>query len=130
ALRRELGLRGALRLESDPRKADYVLRGRVLPLGLRSNSFSSFVVALEYQVTLTLELEVLRKEGDVLRLPQRALSESDVYLGSQDIEVTRTNRLEALRHLSDVLATRVVDRVEWLTEPKAAAQPAGEGGGG
>ena len=122
ALRRELGLRGAIRLASDPKGADYVLRGRVLPLGIRSNSFSSFVVALEYQVTLRLELEVLRKEGDVIRLPSRALSESDVYLASQDIEVTRTNRLEALRHLSDVLATRVADRMEWMAEPRSVPQ--------
>ena len=50
ALRRELSLRGTLRLTSDPERADYVLRGRVMPLGLRSNSFSSFVVALEYRV--------------------------------------------------------------------------------
>ena len=130
ALRRELGLRGALRLEADPKRADYVLRGRVLPLGLRSNSFSSFVVALEYQVTLRLELELLRKEGDVIRLPARALSESDVYLASQDIEVTRTNRLEALRHLSDVLATRVVDRVEFLSAPRAESTTAPAGGTG
>ncbi len=132
ALRRELGLRGALRLESNPARADYVLRGRVLPLGLRSNSFSSFVVALEYQVTLTLELELLRREGDVIRLPARALSESDVYLASSDVEVTRTNRLEALRHLSDVLATRVVDRVEWLSAPRdeTAADPRSAAGAG
>lgn len=121
ALRRELGLRAALRLEPDPGRADYVLRGRVLPLDLRSNSFSSFVVALEYQVTLSLELELLREAGDVIRLPPRSLSESDIYLASQDIEVTRTNRLEALRHLSDVLATRVADRIEWISQPRAAA---------
>lgn len=132
ALRRELGMRGALSLEPDPSRADFVLRGRVLPIDLRSNSFSSFVVALEYQVTLALELELLRREGDVIRLPARALSESDVYLASPDIEVTRTNRLEALRHLSDVLATRVVDRVEWISAPRAgaASTPSGSGGGG
>lgn len=123
AVRRELGLRGSLRLESDPERADYVLRGRVLPLDLRSSSFSSFVVALEYQITLGLELELLRQEGDVIRLPDTALRESDVYLASQDVEVTRTNKLEALRHLSDVLATRVADRIEWISEPRAAQRP-------
>ena len=102
----------------------------MLPIDLRSNSFSSFVVALEYQVTLALELELLRREGDVIRLPARALSESDVYLASPDIEVSRTNRLEALRHLSDVLATRVVDRVEWISAPRDGAPPTPSGGGG
>ena len=77
-----------------------------------------------------IELELLRKEGDVIRLPARALSESDVYLASQDIEVTRTNRLEALRHLSDVLATRVVDHVEFLSAPRAESTTAPAGGTG
>ncbi len=129
ALRRELGVRSALRLVSDPQRADYVVRGRVKPLGLRSNSFSSFVVALEYQVTLALDLEVLRRQGDVIRLPAAALSENDVYLASQDVEVTRTNRLEALRHLSDVLATRVADRLEWLSRPAAPPKAPGAAGG-
>ena len=122
SLRREIGLRGRIDLVADPAHADYVLRGRILPLGLRSNSFSTFVVAIEYKVTLQLELEVLRAEGDVIRLPGPSLSESDIYLASQDIEVTRSNRLEALRHLSDVLATRVADSVEWIAFDQAAPE--------
>lgn len=118
ALTRELSLRGTFQLERDPRRADFVLRGRVKPLGLRGNSFSAFLVAIEYQVTLALELELLRAEGDVIRLADAELSESDIYLASQDVEITRTNRLEALRHVSDLLATRVADRVEWITEPR------------
>ena len=59
SLRREIGLRGRIDLVADPARADYVLRGRILPLGLRSNSFSTFVVAIEYMVTLQLELEDL-----------------------------------------------------------------------
>ena len=129
ALRRELGVRSALRLVSDPQRADYVVRGRVKPLGLRRNSFSSFVVALEYQVTLALELEVLRRQGDVIRLPAATLSENDVYLASPDVEVTRTNRLEALRHLSDVLATRVADRLEWMSRPAIPPKAPGAAGG-
>lgn len=129
ALRREIALRSALSLESDPTRADYVLRGRVLPLEARSNSFSSFVVALEFKVTLALELEVLRREGDAVRLPRRALVEDDVYLSSPDVEVTRTNRLEALRHLSDLLAGRVADRIEWMSQPPRAER-AVDGAGG
>lgn len=122
SLRREIGLRGRFDLVSDPKRADYVIRGRILPMGLGSNSFSSFVVAIEYKLTLRLELEVLRKEGDVIRLPMRTLVESDIYLASQDVEVTRSNRLEALRHLSDVLATRVADSVEWIAFDGATSE--------
>ena len=76
-----------------------------------------------------LELEVLRRQGDVIRLPARALSENDVYLASPDVEVTRTNRLEALRHLSDVLATRVADRLEWMSRPAIPPKAPGAAGG-
>jgi len=128
ALRREFGLRGRFELIADPEQADYVLRGRILPIALRSNSFSTFVVAIEYKLTLELQLELLRAKGDVIRLPAQGLRESEVYLASQDVEVARSNRLEALRHLSDILATRVADSVEWIAHSEAPASPeAGEG---
>ena len=114
ALRRELGLRRRFVMVTDPKASDLVIRGRIRPLVTRSNSFSSFVAALEYRVRLTLDLEVVRASGDVVRLDSRALSETDIYLASPDIEVTRSNRLEALRHLSDILATRIADSLEWI----------------
>ena len=74
------------------------------------NSFSSFFVALEYKVTLSLVLELVRASGDIIRLSPRALSESDIYLASPDIEVSRTNKREVVRHLSDLLAVRAAAR--------------------
>ena len=123
ALRREFGLRGRFKLINDPARADYVLRGQIRPVELASNSFSSFVVALEYRMTLSLDLELLRASGDIIRLSPRALTESDVYLASPDIEVNRTNRREAVRHLSDVIAVRVADSVEWIATPSESAPP-------
>jgi hypothetical protein len=117
ALRREFDLRGRFELVNDPARADYVLRGKILPVRMVGNSFSSFVVALEYKVTLSLVLELVRASGDIIRLSPRALSESDVYLASPDIEVSRTNKREAVRHLSDLLAVRVADSVEWIATP-------------
>lgn len=119
ALRREFDLRGAFRLVDDPAAADYVLRGRIQPLAVASNSFSSFVVAVEYRVTLSLDLEVRKRGGDVVRLAPAGLTESDIYLASPDVEVTRTNRQEALRHLSDLIAARAADSLEWLARPAA-----------
>ena len=117
ALRREFDLRGRFELVNDPARADYVLRGKILPVRMVGNSFSSFVVALEYKVTLSLVLELVRASGDIIRLSPRALAESDVYLASPDIEVSRTNKREAVRHLSDLLAVRVADSVEWIATP-------------
>ncbi len=117
ALRREMEARGALRLVNDPADADLVLRGHVRPLHTRSKSFSSFVAALEYSVTLELDLEVVRASGDIVRLDSEMLSETDVYLASADIEVTRTHRLEALRRLADIMASRIADTIELMERP-------------
>lgn len=117
AMRREFGARGRVDFVNDPNAADFVLRGRIGPLEERSRSFSRFVAAVEYGVTLQLDLEVLLRGGDVIRLDSAMLSESDVFLASADIEVTRSNRLEVLRRLSDLLASRVADSIELIERP-------------
>jgi hypothetical protein len=120
ALRRKMSQRRRFDVVVDPAEADVVLRGRIRPLLVRSNTFSSFVAALEYEVTLALDLEVVRGSGDIVRLNPRGLSEKELYLASPDIEVTRTNRLEALRHLSDILASRIADSLEMMEYPISA----------
>ena len=117
ALRREMTTRAGLRVVDDPGGAELVLRGRIRPVNIRSQSFSSFVAALEFSLTLQLDLEIVRGEGDVVRLDPTMLAATDVYLASADVEVTRTNRLELLRRLSDVLATRVADALELMERP-------------
>lgn len=117
ALRREVGGRARLALIEDPSSAALQLSGRIRPLDITSRSFSSFVAALEYSLTLALDLEVRLANGDVVKLDPAMLSETDSYLASPDIEVTRTNRLEALRRMSDLLATRVADAIELLDQP-------------
>jgi hypothetical protein len=112
ALRREFLRRGALRLVSDPEDADLVIRGRVLPLLTRSRSFSDVVLALEYDVTCSLELWVGRRDGSTLELDPNALRTSEIYLASADVESSRKNREEALRRLSSVLAGRVHDALD------------------
>lgn len=117
ALRREMEARGTVRLVNDPADAELVLRGRIQPLITQSLSFSSFVAAIEYTVTMQVDFEVLRASGDVIRLDPTMLTEAEPYLASADVEVTRTHRLEALRHLSDVLASRVADSLELMERP-------------
>jgi hypothetical protein len=117
ALRREVGGRARLRLTDDPANAELQIRGRIHPLETTSRSFSSFVAALEYSLTLELDLEVRLASGDVVHLDSTMLSETESYLASPDIEVTRTNRLEALRRLSDQLASRVADTIELIERP-------------
>jgi outer membrane lipopolysaccharide assembly protein LptE/RlpB len=127
ALRREVGGRARLQLTNEPESAELRIRGRIRPLETTSRSFSSFVAALEYSLTLVLDLEVQLAGGDVVKLDSTMLSETESYLASPDIEVTRTNRLEALRHLSDQLASRVADTIE-LIEAPAPEKPESAGG--
>lgn len=127
AMRREISGRAGFDFVNDPNGADLVLRGRIRQLDTRSVAFSRFVAALEYGVTLNLDLELLLAGGDVIRLDPRMLSESDSYLASADIEVTRTNRLEVLRRLSDLLASRVADSIELIESPIPESDA--EGGG-
>lgn len=123
ALRRELASRGRFELVADPAGADYVVRGRVRPVDQQGSSFSALVVAAEYRLTLSLDLEVVRRAGHVLRLAPAALRETEHYLASPDVEVMRTNRLEAFRRLSDLIAARVADSLDGLVEPIAEARP-------
>lgn len=117
ALRRELAGRARLRLIDDPDAAQLRIHGRIRPIDITSRSFSSFVAALEYSLTLALDLEVRLANGSVVRLDPQMLSETDSYLASPDIEITRTNRLEALRRISDLLAVRVADALEMMEHP-------------
>jgi hypothetical protein len=117
ALRREFLRRGAFELTSDPAAADVVVSGRVLPLETNSSSFSSAVLALEYQVSMTLALEATRKDGSTVPLDARSLHETERYLASADVEALRRNREEALRRLAGLLAVRVHDEVFELVAP-------------
>jgi hypothetical protein len=121
AIRREFDVRGVFDVVNDPNRADVVVRGRIGQLDTTSKSFSRFVAAVEYGLTVRLDLEVVLLSGDIVRLDSGTLTESDVYLASPDIEVTRTNRLEVLRRLSDVLASRVADSIELLERPISEA---------
>jgi hypothetical protein len=109
ALTREFRQRGALRLVDDPAAADLVIGGAVKRVDIRRRSFSSILFALEYEVRMELGLTVSQRDGTPVPIDANALAESERYLASSDVEVTRTNRQEALRRLAGVLAGRVHD---------------------
>ena len=111
ALRREFLRRGAFQLTDDPAKADVVVSGKVLPLQTQSTSFSSVVMALEYQVSVTLDLVAKRADGSEVALDRRSLRETERYLASADVNALRRNREEALRRIASLLAVRVHDEV-------------------
>lgn len=109
ALRREFLRRGALRVVEDPDGADLVIGGAVLPVIWSTRSFSSVNFAIEYEIVLRLRLEVTRQDGEKILLDPTALTDSELYLASADVEVTRKNREEALRRVASAVAERVHD---------------------
>lgn len=120
ALRKEFLRRGGLRLISDPDRADLVVGGKVLPIDTVPRSFSSIVLALEYEVGVAVEMNVRRRDGTALTIDRRSLRETELYLASSDVEVGRKNREEALRRIFQVLAGRVIDSIylEGQEEPE------------
>ncbi len=117
ALRREFLRRGAVRLTEDPNEADLVLTGSVLPLESSGSSFSSAVLVIEYQLTLSLAIQATRGDGTEVPLDPRALRESERYLVSPDVEATRKNRDEALHRIAAQLAGRVHDALAEVLTP-------------
>src|SRR5690606_25366716 len=109
ALVREFQRRGNATVVRNPAGADLVLSGLVRPLVTRSRSFSSVELALEYEVELSVELSARRPDGTAVDIDRSVLRDWELYLASADVEVERKNREEALRRLSQLLATRVHD---------------------
>ena len=109
ALRREFLRRGGARVIESPDGADLVLSGRVLPIQARSRSFSSVAQALEYELTLEVELQAWLSDGRQVPIDRRATRESERYLASADAEALRKNREEAIRQAATLMAGRVYD---------------------
>ena len=129
ALLREFQRRGGLDIVGSSDEADLVLSGSVLPFGTGARSFSSVAFALEYEISMSVDLTAKRRDGKSIHFGPGILRASELYLASSDVEVLRKNREEAIRRVSVLLASRVHDALaEKLTaapEREAPAQPAG-----
>jgi hypothetical protein len=121
ALREGVLRRGSTRLVSDPRRADLVIKGTVMPLETLSTSFSTVALAIEYTVRMELDVEMRTADGDRIEIDRNALRESELYLASADVEAARKNRREALQRLADVLASRVHDALDLYLQERGAS---------
>jgi outer membrane lipopolysaccharide assembly protein LptE/RlpB len=123
ALRREFLRRQGVRLVEDTSRADLVLDGRVRTVRSRAATVDSLVLALEYEVTIELDLEARRADGRKVPLDRESLRDSERYLASADQEATRKNRTEALRRVASVLAGRAYTALAETLEQQAEAAP-------
>jgi Lipopolysaccharide-assembly len=117
ALRRELLRRGGSDLSEDPDSADLVVTGNVRPLEVAPRSFSSVVLAYEYEVTLSVDLVAHRRDGSELPVEASALRESERYLASADVEAQQKNRQEALRRVAQLVAARFFESLSLELAP-------------
>jgi hypothetical protein len=117
ALRREFLRRRGARVIEDAAQADLVLSGSVRSLGEQGEAFSSVVLAIEYQLSMQLELSARRPDGSDVPIDPGAQRETEVYLSSPDVEAQRKNREEAVRHLAATLAGRVYDSLYETLSP-------------
>lgn len=122
AVRKEFARRGAMRVVDSPEGAGYVVTGRISSVNTSRRSFSSVVLALEYEITVRLEL-TLERPGTPIGFDNRALSESELYLASADVEATRKNRQEALRRVAGLLAVRIHDLLVEVAPPEEPPVP-------
>jgi hypothetical protein len=107
ALRKEFLRRGIVRVISDPKRADLVIRGSVTRAKVESRTVSTISASLEQQVDLGLVLRAESDAADPFVVPD--LYASALYPVSADVEVTRLNRTEALRRIAELLAGRALD---------------------
>lgn len=109
--------RGGLRVTKQAEAADLVMNGVVQHVQVFPRSFSSIQFALEYEVWITLAVQVHRRDGTPMPLAAASHSASERYLSSPDVEVARTHREEAIRRVSGILAARVHDALLTPTIP-------------
>lgn len=117
ALRREFLRRGVVALADDASEADLEIGGVVQPIGIRTRSFSSVALALEWEISLRLSVHAVRSDGSIVRIDDESMRGTERYLASADIEATRKNRDEAMRRMAAVLAARVHDMLYEVAIP-------------
>lgn len=140
ALLREFMHGAALRFAKRRETPDWVIEGAVVELETQNRALSPLAFTLEYELRMRVRLDVTRPSARP-SAGQRAtdpgapapgetpspariattgaenpplvfvLEESERYLAGADLEVTRSNRTEALRRLAGVLAVRAHDLI-------------------
>lgn len=111
ALAEEFSRRGALLPVYQGSPGELVLSGRIEGLSVTPASFSSVALAVEDTVELRVAVEVRRSGDGELVWKRDDLRLSELFLGSPDPNVEVSNREQALRRLSALLAERIHDEL-------------------
>ena len=111
ALAEEFSRRGALLPVYQDSPGELVLAGRIESVSVQPRSFSSVALAVEDTVELRVAVEVRRSGDGDLVWKHDDLRISELFLSSPDPNVQLSNREQALRRLSALLAERIHDEL-------------------
>ena len=111
ALAEEFTRRGALEPVYEGSPGELVLAGRIDSVSESPRSFSSVALAVEETVELRVAVEVRRSADNSLIWKRDDLRLSELFLSSPDPNVELSNREQALRRLSSLLAERIHDEL-------------------
>ncbi len=90
---------------------DLVMTGQLHSAEVRSNSFSSGGLALEERVDVRLDVSVRRRASSEVVYRHPGFRVTEVFLSSADPQVYASNKEQALRRVSSVIAERVHDEL-------------------
>ncbi|MGD0949636.1 MAG: LPS assembly lipoprotein LptE [Candidatus Binatia bacterium] len=94
ALEREIHERGHFRMIEDPGGGDAVLSGTIRALRVRPVAFDANDIALQYEITLILDLTLTRKDDGKVLWHVKGLQESDQYSASPNVVVTTSPQFQ------------------------------------
>lgn len=116
ALRRELERSPSLRLVDNAATGGYGVAGKVVSVFSSGRTFTPGVRALEYTLSVQLDLQVRGPMGRPVEIDPFAEHATEIYLASSDVQINAKNRQEALRRLAGILATRIRRELESAAE--------------
>ncbi|MCH2184943.1 LPS assembly lipoprotein LptE [Myxococcota bacterium] len=121
ALRRETERTPGFRLVESAGVPAYTVSGRVRSVDTFGRTFTPSIIAIEYTVTIQLDV-ILRGPGqELLKVDPFAQQASEIYLASADLQISQKNREEALRRVSMLLADRLLAEIQRIAAARAGA---------
>ena len=90
-------------------EADSVLEGVIKSFKIYSVSYDRSGIALEYQITVAIDLTLKKKTGEILWM-EKDLSDKRVYRTSYNILVSESNKAAAVQLLARFMAERIRNR--------------------
>jgi hypothetical protein len=94
ALEREIHERGRFRMIEDPGGGDAVLSGAIREVRVQPVAFDSNDIAVQYEIDITMDFTLIRKDDGRVLWHVNGLQESDQYSASPTVVVTTSSQFQ------------------------------------